>query len=87
MNGNWESQDSIDWTSFKEFVMREVNRKKIRGGYLIIEGLQLYCEEWVRNLCDVKLFLELDEMTMYVRRMRTIAVPELYFWNTVIPEY
>ena len=41
----------------------------------------------MRKLCDVKYFLEIDEMTMYVRRMRTTAVPEHYFWNTIVPEY
>ncbi|KAL4441357.1 hypothetical protein ABPG74_013652 [Tetrahymena malaccensis] len=87
LNGNWESQESIDWHAFKEFVMREINKKKIRGGYVIIEGLQLFCEEWMRNICDIKFFLEVEEMTMYVRRMRTTAVPEHYFWNTIIPEY
>lgn len=41
----------------------------------------------MRNLCDVKFFIEVDEVIMYLRRMKTTAVEENYFWNAIVKEY
>lgn len=52
---------------------------------LIVESFVLFHNPSIRNLCDLKIYIDVPESVMHDRRMNTTKVTEPYFQECIIP--
>ena len=85
---NWDHPSAMNWDKFYS----EINRIKkgfvgIGNCFLIIEGFMIFYEKRLRDLFDCMIWLDIDKLTCYNRRMKTSSVPEEYFQTKLWPNY
>ena len=68
---DWNHPDSVDISAF----LAAVNEAKASGeyDYILIEGVTIFCHEAVRDLADVKIYIDATiEMRIYRRIARNV---------------
>jgi len=89
LKGNWELPEAINFDSMLTAINKTIEEmKKLPGEkYLILEGFQLFSDQRIIDLVQVKIWLEISEEVIYYRRMNSTRVPEDYFYKKLIPAY
>ena len=89
---NWESIEFLEMDDMyndvkkaKKLLENEEPISKI--SYIILEGYLLFEDERIKNICDIRLWLEIPWSTIYERRMATNPVSDKYFYKCIIPCY
>ena len=74
---DWEIPESIDWQKLKTTISLD----KKNSDVLIIEGLMVFWDEWIRGKCDKRIFIEFDKKEFVSRKridLRWGKEPEWY---------
>ena len=86
---NWDHPSALDWEKFYSEITRV--REALTGNkencFIIVEGFMAFYEERLRDMFDTMIWLEIDKLTCYTRRMSTFWVSENYFHTKLWQNY
>ncbi|EAR93735.1 AAA domain protein (macronuclear) [Tetrahymena thermophila SB210] len=85
LQGNAECKEAILWDQLQADIQQVISQNEYK--VLILDGFQLYNHPNVLNMCDVRIFLDIPDEQIYIRRMLTKPVKESYFWKYIMQEY
>lgn len=84
LHNNWESPDAINWSNMIEEIDNRVAQTD--KNVLIIDGHQIFHRKEIVDRCDIKIYLDINELEMYKRRMKYKRMKEYEFRENLIPE-
>ncbi|KRX02374.1 P-loop containing nucleoside triphosphate hydrolase [Pseudocohnilembus persalinus] len=88
LKGNWECPEAINWEKFVHDIKQKMDSDLEDGKqFLIVDGFLLFSNPKYNDLFDLKIFLNIEDSTIYQRRMETKPVPEDYFFNNILKGY
>lgn len=88
LEGNWDTPDAISWNKFIQKIQERITFAKERGrSYFIIESFMLFYNKEIYDMCDLKLFIDINEEEIWKKRMSTFPVDESYFQQCILPGY
>ncbi|KRX01696.1 P-loop containing nucleoside triphosphate hydrolase [Pseudocohnilembus persalinus] len=88
LNGNWETPDSYNWNQLFIGIGEKINYCiQKQKPYLIIDSFLLFEKKDIFDLCDYRIFMEIQDEEIKSRRENYIENQENYVENFVLPYY